>query len=325
MNNSPSSVFVETFGTKAPLIQGPMSGTSGPALVAAVANAGGLGMLPVWGRSVADAQSMIAETRALTDGPFGVNLRSDFKQLDHIAMAAGSGAPIIHLFWGDPGPSAAAVRAANATLIVTVDDADAAKAALDAGAAALIAQGVEAGGHVLSETPRDELLSTVLDLAGAVPVIAAGGLSTSGDVARVVAAGAAGALCGTRFVASDEADAHDAYKQALINAGANATVRTKVFDIGWPDAPLRALRNSTYDMWEAAGCPESGQRPGEGDIVMTFSNGEGLPRYHAMAPKRGMSGEFEAAVMYAGTGVESVRDIRPAADIVAELASAIEL
>lgn len=252
-----------------------------------------------------------------------MNLRSDLGQLDLISASIDSGVPIIHLFWGDLTASAARARAANGVLIATVDNADTAKAALDAGAHALIAQGVEAGGHVLSETPRDELLASVLECAGEVPVIAAGGLATPKDVARVVKAGAAGALCGTRFVASLEAEAHDAYKQALLSAGPNATVRTEVFDIGWPNAPLRALRNSTYEMWEKAGCPESGQRPGEGDVVMTRADGSGVPRYHAMAPKRGMSGNFEAAVMYAGTGVERVSDIRPAAEIARVLVSEI--
>ncbi len=300
-----------------------MSGTSGPELVAAVTGAGGLGMLPIWGRSVDDATAMIAATKALTNGPFGVNLRSDLGQLDHIAMAVDVGVPIIHLFWGDLTASAAQVRAANGILMATVDNVETAKAALDAGAHALIAQGVEAGGHVLSESPRDELLASVLDCAGEVPVIAAGGLATSGDVARVMRSGAAGALCGTRFVASEESNAHDAYKQALLSAGPNATVRTDVFDIGWPNAPLRALRNSTYEMWEKAGCPESGKRPGEVDVIMTRPNGTSVPRYHAMAPAKGMSGEFEAAVMYAGTGVARVTSILPAAEIVRDLTSGI--
>ncbi len=325
MNTAALTTFKRAFGIELPIVQGPMSGASGPDLVAAVANAGGLGMLPVWGRSVDDAKTMVAQTKALTDGPFGVNLRSDFKQLDHISMAVDSGVSLIHLFWGDLKASAIHARSMNAMMIVTVDDAATAKAALDAGAHALIAQGIEAGGHVLSETPRDELLATVLDLGGEVPVIAAGGLATPGDVARVVNAGAAGALCGTRFVASEESIAHDVYKQTLVGAGASATVRTEVFDIGWPNARLRALRNSTYEMWEKAGCPKSGQRPGEGDVIMTRPDGATVPRYHAMAPGKGMSGEFEAAVMYAGMGVERVNDIRPAAEIARDLVSELSI
>jgi len=321
MSISAILAFRETFGTKTPIVQGPMSGTSGPELVAAVSNAGGLGILPIWGQSPEVAKNMITQTQSLTSARFGVNLRADLKQLDHIKMAIDMDATIIHLFWGDPNASAAPIRAAKAIMTATVDDVDAAKAALDAGASALIAQGVEAGGHVLSEIPRDDLLASVLDIAGDVPVIAAGGITTAGDVARVVVAGAAGALCGTRFVATEEANAHEGYKQALINAGADATVRTKLFDIGWPDAPRRALRNSTYDMWEEAGCPKSGKRPGEGDIVLTLPNGQGLPRYHAMAPRRDVSGDIEAAVMYAGMGVERLKAIGTAASTVRDLAS----
>lgn len=325
MSSTISRQFVRAFGIEVPIIQGPMAGTSGPTLVAAVANAGGLGMLPVWGRSAEAAKALIAETKALTDGVFGINLRADFKQLDHIRMAVDEGVPVIHVFWGDPVASAAPVRGTASRLVVTVDCADMVKAALDAGAAALIAQGTEAGGHVLSETPLMELLATALDLAGDVPVVAAGGLATADDVADVVNNGAAGALLGTRFAATEESDAHDAYKQALHRAGPGATVRTEVFDIGWPNAPLRCLRNSTFDMWERAGSPPSGQRPGEGDPVMHTEDGKPIPRYHAMAPKRGMEGDFEAAVMYAGMGVGRVTGCPSAGELVKLLASKLAL
>jgi nitronate monooxygenase len=300
---------------------GPMGGVSSPELVAAVSGAGGLGILPIWSRSPDDGADLVRATRALTDRPFAVNLRADVNTAEHIEAAVEAGTHLIHVFWGSPQPYAAAIEAAGATLMATVDSADAAQIALDAGALVLIAQGVEAGGHVLSETPLQVLLAAVLELAGDTPVVAAGGIATVDDVKVMMDAGAAGVLCGTRFVASEESLAHPHYKAALLAAGTDATVRTKVFDIGWPDAPLRALSNSTYRAWDEAGQPAPGTRPGEGDVILRMSDDVEIPRYAAMPPMRGMEGEIEAAVMYAGTGVERVADVKPAAQIVQELAA----
>lgn len=314
--------FTRLFGLHYPIVQGPMGGVSGPGLVAAVANAGGLGVLPIWVFEEPEhAAYVVRETQSLTDRPFAVNLRADLVQLDHIHAALDAGVSIIHLFWGDPAPSMAPVRAGGARMIATVGDAGAARAAVDAGASALIAQGVEAGGHVLGETPLRDLLPSVIEVAGDVPVIAAGGLADADDVARVIAQGAAGALLGTRFAASEESDAHDEYKRLLMGAPEGATVRSLCFDLEWPDAPHRTLRNSTFAAWERAGFPAPGARPGEGDVVLRMPDGMELPRYSAYPPGRGMSGELEAAALYAGTGVDKVREVLPAGEIVRMLSS----
>ncbi|MEO0438422.1 MAG: nitronate monooxygenase [Pseudomonadota bacterium] len=300
---------------------GPMGGVSCPELVAAVSNAGGLGFLPIWSSSPEDATEQVRATRALTDRPFAVNLRADLNTTEHVEAAVSAGTTLVHVFWGSPAPCSATALASGATLIATVDSAGAAQIALDAGARVLIAQGIEAGGHVLSETPLRVLLGDVLELAGDTPVVAAGGITSSEDVKTLAEAGAAGVLCGTRFVASEESLAHPDYKAALLAAGADATVRTRIFDIGWPDAPLRTLLNSTYRMWEEAGRPSPGTRPGEGEIIMRIGEDFEIPRYSMLPPMRGMSGKIEAAVMYAGVGVSRVDEIKPAAEIVLDLAS----
>ena len=303
-------------GIDVPVVQGPMGGVSGPALVSAVANAGGLGMLPVWAESISSAVTAIEKVKMATGRPFAVNLRADLRQLDHISAAIDSGVKIVHLFWGDPGPSKSAIGAGGGRMMVTVGDREAARAALDAGARALIAQGVEAGGHVLGQTPLHDLLSDVIDEADNVPVIAAGGCALAADARALVDRGAAGVLLGTRFVASAESDAHPAYKQAIIDATGDATAMSKCFDIGWPDAPHRNLVNSTFRAWDAAGRPSPGNRPGEGDTVLRTASGRELPRYAVTPPKQGMTGDIEAAVMYAGTGVDRIADCPSAAEIV---------
>lgn len=319
--STPTQALRVMLGIEHAIFCGPMGGVSCPELVAAVSGAGGLGILPIWSRSPGDGADLVTATRALTDRPFAVNLRADVNDSEHVEAAVEAGTNLIHVFWGSPEPFAAAIAACSATLMATVDSPEAAQRALNAGARVLIAQGIEAGGHVLSESPIEELLASVLGVADDTPVVAAGGIATVDDVRVMMEAGAAGVLCGTRFVASDESLAHPDYKAALIAAGAEATVRTKVFDIGWPDAPLRALANSSYRMWDEAGQPPPGARPGEGDIVLRMSGGVEIPRYAIMPPMRGMEGDIEAAVMYAGSGVEKIRDVKPASEIVHELAA----
>ena len=101
--------------------------------------------------------------------------------------------------------------------------------------------------------------------------------------------GASAAWLGTRFVMSAEAPALPAYRERLAVADATSTVYSSVFDGGWPDAPHRTLRNSTLEMWEAAGRPPPGERPGEGETVGTWSDGELIPTVQSDAPRRALA------------------------------------
>ncbi|MEM9841621.1 MAG: nitronate monooxygenase [Pseudomonadota bacterium] len=316
--------FTHKFRINRPIAQGGMGGVAGPKLVAAVANAGGLGILPIWPQSPDAARASIEQTQSLTDRPFAVNLRADLQQIVLIETALAAGIKLFNLFWGDPAASMPTIAAGEGRLIATVGDLAAARHAVNVGAAALIAQGVEAGGHVLGETPCGALLDQLIKAALGVPIIAAGGLATAADVARVMAKGADAALLGTRFVVAEESTAHPAYKQAIIAAASGSTVRTTCFDGMWPDAPHRVIRNSTYEAWHAAGCPPEGERPGEGDPILTLRNNTHLPRYFVATPSDGMSGTIEASAMYAGTGLGAITAIEPAADIVADLVSLLE-
>ena len=315
--------FITQFALDLPIVQGPMGGISGPRLVAAVAEAGALGILPIWHLDLQRARTAIAETFASTQRTFAVNLRADLRQLDHIACAFDAGVTDFHLFWGDPAALMSAIRRGRGRMIATVSDADTTKAALDSGALALIAQGGEAGGHVFGSAPLNALLEEVLGLAGDTPVIAAGGLTDSSDVVDVLDQGAAGALLGTRFVATPESDAHEVYHRALIAAQAADTVRTCCFDISWPNAPHRVLRNSTYRIWENAGMPAAGARPGEHESVATIAGRAEFPRYHAHPPTKAMTGDVEAMTLYAGTGVTKITSIRSAAEIVHDIGLAL--
>jgi nitronate monooxygenase len=309
--------FTKLLGIEFPIMQAPIGSAAGPQLAAAVANAGALGSITLWTAPQAHTASLVAAVLKLTDRPFAVNLRSDLNPLSHVAAAIESGARLIHLFWGDASPCSAAIHRAGAKLLCTVANADETKQALDAGADVLIAQGWEAGGHVRGTLTTLALVPTVVDLAGAVPVLAAGGVGDGRGLAAMLALGASGAVMGTRFVASEESLAHPDYKRALTSARQSDSVYVaNLFDGGWPNAPHRVLRNSTVRTWEAAGRPSSGSRPDENAVVALRPDGSPIPRYGAQLPVQGMTGDIEALAHYAGQGVEQVREVLPAAEII---------
>jgi nitronate monooxygenase len=213
-----------------------------------------------------------------------------------------------------------AVRAAKAKLGIQVTSADSARAALDLGADYLVCQGTEAGGHVQANLGLYEILPEVLNEARQIPVVASGGIGNGQAIAKALLAGVSAAMLGTRFVATVESNAHPDYKQAIIAAHSKDTVLTTCFQDGWPNAPHRALRNRTFVMWDAAGCPPPGKRPGGGDVLATRANGGKILRYSANHPLAGDTGSHRLdCVLYAGEGVGEVRDIPAAGDLVVRL------
>lgn len=273
--------------------------------------------MAIWPFTPEAGAQLVREALARTDKPFSVNVRADLDQLDHIRAALDAGARVVHLFWGDPTPYAATLHSAGAKVLCTVSSEDEAKQALGAGADVLIAQGWEAGGHVRGTTSTFALVPTVVDLAGTVPVVAAGGIVDGRGLASVLVLGASGVLMGSRFVASVESRAHPDYKQALVAARhADTVLAVHLFDVGWQDAPHRVLRNSTVRLWEQAGSPVQGVRPGEGEVIAVRPGGRSVPRYAVTAPLVGMTGQVEAMALYAGQGVQGITSVLPAATIV---------
>lgn len=311
------TAFTRLLSLQAPLMQAPIGGGAGPELAASVSNAGALGALTIWAAPLTQVNSSIQATARLTSKPFAVNVRADLNQHGYVGAALESGVRLVHLFWGDPTFYVATIHRAGAKIIAAVGNADEAKQALDAGADILIAQGWEAGGHVQSTVTTLCLVPTVVDLAGSVPVLAAGGIVDGRGLAAVLMLGASGAVMGTRFLASEESRAHPEYKRALISARqTDAVYFANLFDVGWPNAPHRALRNSTVRAWEAAGCPAPGSRPNENEVIGRRADGSSIVRYSFPSPASDATGNVEAMVHYAGQGVEGVREILPAALIV---------
>jgi nitronate monooxygenase len=158
------------------------------------------------------------------------------------------------------------------------------------------------------------------------PVVAAGGIADGRGLAAVLALGASAGWIGTRFLSSPEATIHPRYRERVIGAGENDTYYSgTLYDIGWPDAPHRILRNKTVEAWEGAGSPPSGSRPGEGDVVATSAIAGPAVRYSISAPYFDMTGDIDALPMWAGQGVALVRREQAAGDIVREIAAEAEV
>jgi nitronate monooxygenase len=187
-----------------------------------------------------------------------------------------------------------------------------------------VAQGWEAGGHVRGQVATLPLVPAVVDAVAPVPVIAAGGIGDWRGVAAVLALGAQAAWLGTRFLLAREAPIHEEYRRRLIDAAeTDAQWYPDLYDVGWPNAPHRALRNSTAEAWEAAGRPALGSRPGEGEVIAHFPSGEEILRYEPGAPLVGTTGDIEALSMWAGQSVALAKQPQSAAEIVAELVSGL--
>ena len=311
----------EVLGISAPIILAPMGGAVGPTLVAAVCNAGGLGTIPLWRADIETLRTNIREVRSLTDKPFAVNLNLEFPQEERLEACLAERVPIISFFWGDPSPPLVSLAKAGGALVMqTVSTAREATAAVRCGVDIVVAQGWEAGGHVRGSVATLALVPAVVDAVSPTPVIAAGGIADGRGLAAVLALGASGAWIGTRFLASAEAAIHPHYRERLLNASETDTVYLEnLFDIGWPHAPHRVLRNKTVIDWEAAGRPEAGLRPGEGEIVAVSKSIGELVRYRAYTPAFDVEGDVESLSMWAGQGVGLVHKLQPAAEIVNEI------
>ena len=303
-----------------PVIQAGMGGVSRHELAAAVSDAGGLGTIAGVRAPIAEE---IAAARKITGRPIAVNLLLPFLRPGDAAQAAGADA--IVTFWGEPR------RLAKTTWIHQCGSVPEAKAAAAAGADAVIAQGVEAGGHVRGTLPLLELLERVR-AAVEIPILAAGAIIDVDDVRAALDAGASAAVVGTRFLLSNESHAHPEYKRRCLEAG--ETVLTELFGLGWPDAPHRVIANGATRRWLRA--------DSRGPRWILVANRLTAPlarrtpsalQERASTPQRasppflgprpptddGPTSLLDSGPLYAGAGVARIRDIRPAADLVKAL------
>ena len=307
--------FTQIVGSTAPIQVASMPGVTTVELVAAVANAGAVGM---FGAAMFSAEGLDAELARLaraTSGVFGVNFLMPFLDPKCVAIAARR-ARIVEFFYGEPQRALVDdAHALGALVSWQVGSQGEALAAEAAGCDFVIAQGTEAGGHVRGQTSLLPLLSSVLDTVR-IPVLAAGGIATARDLAAVLACGAAGARIGTRFVACAESGVHPEYVKALLAANAADTCLTEAFSEQWPDAPHRVLR-SAVTAAHAATDAIVGEIELDGAVLP-------IPRFSPVVPTAHTSGNIAAMALYAGESVTHVRSVQPAAAIIAELVAGAE-
>jgi NAD(P)H-dependent flavin oxidoreductase YrpB (nitropropane dioxygenase family) len=288
-----------------------------PELAAAVSNAGGLGQVTFAGIEVEDARRRLERLASLTSKPFGVNVLIPYLDMEIVALAV-QRAKVIDFFWGEPDSELVRiVHDAGALASWQVGSTAEAMAAEAAGCDFVIAQGIEAGGHIRGTLGLLPLLSAVLE-AVSVPVLAAGGIGSGRSIAAVLIAGAAGVRMGTRFIAAEESNAHPDYVKAVIAARAEDAVRTSKFHVECPLCP------STHGVLRQA--IEAADAIHEKYVAEIELDGERhqIERFRGIPPFKGIVGHIEAMACYAGQSVGDVKEVQPAAEIVAELVESAE-
>ncbi|MGP3750166.1 NAD(P)H-dependent flavin oxidoreductase [Streptomyces sp. IBSNAI001] len=315
--------LADRLGLALPLLQAGMGAVAGPELCAAVSRAGAGGTLALYKEPPARAARLVREVAAATPRPFGVNVVPEvtgpatcLEQLRAVLPELPRGA-FVTSFGLPDADVARAVRAAGHPLVIQVGTLAEADAALGLGAAVLVLQGTEAGGHLLGRLPGDRLLAEVRARHPHAVLAVAGGIATGGDLADAVARGADGAMAGTLFVPVAESTAHPTFKRRVVEAMADDTVITSLFRIGWPHRPHRVLHNSLTT---------TDQRAPATFIATTRVDGREhpIPRYSAAAPGNGTTGRVGEMAMYCGRSCTRVTDRHPAAVTVARMSQEYE-
>jgi enoyl-[acyl-carrier protein] reductase II len=327
-----STRLTRGYGLTYPFVGAGMGFVAMPELVAAVSNAGGLGVLGNAIEPPPSTQLLIRMIKAKTAGPFGIDFfltDSAFGPVTvdgHIDVAIAEGVDLV-VFHFDIPPKAWVDRlhAAGIPVWAQVPSVEDAKAAVHVGVDALIAQGKEAGGHNKSTTPLKKLLRDVTRAVDVI-VLAAGGITTGADVVEALAHGAEGVWVGTRLVASAEGYAHPEYKRRIVEAHKkDDTVNTTMFGPELPDKPYHVLRNRIVN--EFAGREDQIPNPPPppatiGTTVLfpfTFQVPYTMPKFSAIVPTPDTQGDFEEMGLPAGEGVGSIRSVKPAGQIIFEM------
>ncbi len=312
----------DLLGCDHPILLAGMGGVARSELVAAVANAGGYGILGMVRESPELIAQEIDAVRARTTKPFAVNLipfATDPALLDaELSTCIECNVPAMCFFWHVVPSAIERAKAAGCLVLHQVGSLKAALEAEAAGADILIVQGVEAGGHVHG-TAAALILVEQVARATKLPIVASGGFATGASLIAARALGAQAIHCGTAFLATQESFAHNDHKARVLAAQAEDTVYTDVFALNWPpNAPVRVIRNSVTD---AIGHALTGHRPDtlpRGEII-AHEDGRPLLRYSTDSPLRITTGDLEAMPNYAGQSAALITDLPTAAQRLATI------
>ncbi|MFJ4202022.1 NAD(P)H-dependent flavin oxidoreductase [Streptomyces sviceus] len=309
--------LAEALGVEVSLLQSGMGGVAGTELACAVSDAGAAGCAGGY-KLVGDALSaMLARLTEGTGRPVGVNLIPEVvgpRELDRqVAQVLDETPERVHLsFFGLPEDAVfERVAAAGRHVVVQVGTVADGVCAAEQGAV-VVAQGIEAGGHLLGTARRDELVGALRARMPGACLVASGGIGSPEEAGRAVAAGADGVLLGTAFVVATESRAHPYFKGAVTAAKGSDTVITDVYEIGWPGRRHRVLATSaTADPGQAK--KFIGRTVVEGKPYL-------VPRFSSAVPTEATTGRIDEMAMYCGLSCGAVSHEVPAAAVVAEFA-----
>lgn len=306
-----------------PIVQAGMGGVARAELVAAVAQAGGYGFLGMVRESPELIARQIDAVRAMTEQPFGVNLipaATDPALLEaELTTCFNKKIHSICFFWSVNADLIARARNEGCKVFYQVGSVEDAIVAEKAGANVIIAQGVEAGGHVRGTVSSLVLLPQVVR-AVSIPVLASGGFASGESLIAALALGAQGIHCGTAFLATEESFAHQFHKERIVAAHLEDTVHTDAFAINWPPkSPVRLIANSLTDGlgqrlfgYKAEDIPREAIADEDGRPIYKFSTD---------SPLRTTTGDLQALALFAGQVAGAIESVPSAAARIAEIAS----
>jgi enoyl-[acyl-carrier protein] reductase II len=296
--------LTERLGITYPIIQAGMGGVARAELVAAVSNAGGLGVIGAGFMSPAQLREEIRKVKDLTDKPFGVDLllaRDWPGQEEMMEVIIEERVPVFASGLGNPAPYVEALHQAGITVMAVVGTVRHARRVVEGGTDIVVAQGTEGGGHT-GRIATLALVPQVVDAVAPTPVVAAGGIADGRVLVAALALGACGVWVGTRFVATHEAFAHQNYKQKILQATEEDTVVTRAFR----GKDCRVIRNRYVELWQ--------DRQAE---IQPF------PFQMMVDPEKMeaavLHGDTDMGIMLAGQIAGAVREVKSAGDIVREM------
>jgi NAD(P)H-dependent flavin oxidoreductase YrpB (nitropropane dioxygenase family) len=306
-------------------------GAATGALAGAVSRAGGLGTVGMM--APAEFAAALAEAvRAAGGRPVAANLLAPFIRRGHVDACVDAGAALVVLHGGLPRAWLERLRARGLRVLVTVGEGGEARRALAAGADGLVVQGCEAGGHLLGGRPVEQALVEVLPISEGLPVLAAGGVAEAADAERLLAIGATAAVAGTRFLLTEESDAHPDYKLRVKEA--KCTIETLLFGLGWP-LRHRVVANAATERWCArddrgpAAVRALGRLSAPGARLLPMSATSALaglqrPRLPLFGPALPLADmparSVDSCALYAGRTVARLHDVIGAASALERLA-----
>ncbi|WP_220463765.1 nitronate monooxygenase [Sediminihaliea albiluteola] len=309
--------LLELLGCEVPVMNAGMGGVARSALAAAVCNAGGFGALGMVREPVSRIREEVAALRKLSTGPFAVNLIPAATEpallRQQIDCCIELQVPAIALFWDVDSELIQELKQQDILVLHQVGSRDDAHRALRAGVDVLIAQGVEAGGHVRGNVSTLALVPELAALSP-VPVVASGGIASGAGLVAAIALGAQGVSCGSLFLATEESNAHPLHQQRLCRAHAEDTLLSHRFFRNWPmAAAVRVLPNSVTN-GEYDHLRNLQQAPS-----IAEQDGQAIPIFSTDSPLRDATGSISAMALYAGQSCNQIHQVTSVAERMAQM------